>query len=107
MQHHQIEDGPLRKIQKILGTFLRQHGSIIKHMQKKEPPAWIKNLVKKVDNDIGEDKRFIKLLKAAGGSQFRTFTLPAARVGYRKGGTVKRKRSKLRKGGALLFGMKK
>jgi hypothetical protein len=32
---------------------------------------------------------------------------PLESAGYRKGGTVKRKRSKLRKGGALLFGMKK
>ena len=92
------EDTTIRDAVVALGSF------IAKGLQ---PPAWIKNLVKKVDNDIGEDKRFIKLLKAAGGSQFRTFTLPAARVGYRKGGTVKRKRSKLRKGGALLFGMKK
>jgi len=64
------------------------------------PPAWIKNLVTKVDNDIGDDKRFIEFLKATVGTQFRTLP-PLESAGYRKGGTVKRKRSKLRKGGAI------
>ena len=54
---------------------------------------------KLTDEEYGIANRFLK--------KYTTPSSPEDKKEYKKGGPVKRKRNKLRKGGTLLFGMKK